>query len=81
MQAIYHWLGNYTLQDILKVIAHSSGGETTFVLSQRLAVLNGKPHQTLVTNDPYTPRNLQNRVQDLSVYDALTKKGGTKVCH
>lgn len=81
LQAIYHWLGNYTLQDILKVIEHSSGGETTFVLSQRLAVLNGKPHQTLVTNDPYTPINLQNRVQDLSVYDALTKKGGTKVCH
>lgn len=78
LKAIYHWLGNYDFKAICSVIENCTGKETPFVLSQRLAVSYGKPHQNIVLDDPYTPESLQNRVQDLSVYDALAKKGESK---
>lgn len=76
LKSIYHWLGNYEMKDISEVIQTRKGQETPFILSQRLAVLHCKTEHILITDDPYTPEVLQNQTQDLSVYDALTKKGG-----
>lgn len=78
LKAIYHWLGNYDLKAICHVIEGRIGNETPFILSQRLAISYGKPHQKPVLDDPYTPESLQNRIQDLSVYDAIAKKGGAR---
>lgn len=80
LKSIYHWLGNYELNQICEVISLRAGQETPYVLSQRLAVLHGCAQRPPITDDPYTPENLQNQTQDLSVYDALMKKGGYKVC-
>ena len=76
LKSIYHWLGNYEMKAISEVIRTRRGQETPFILSQRLAVLHRKTEHVLITDDPYTPDVLQNQTQDLSVYDALMKKGG-----
>ena len=80
LKAIYHWLGNYELNQICEVISLRVGQETPYILSQRLAVLHGCAQRPPIIDDPYTPENLQNQTQDLSVYDALMKKGGHKAC-
>ena len=80
IKTIYHWLGKYAIGDIEKVLACSTGRETTFVLSKHLNMLNGQIEDQQILEDPYTPEGLQGKSQDLSVYDALTVKGGSKVC-
>lgn len=80
LKAIYHWLGNYTLKDIEDIIKCCTGKEDIFELSQHLAILSGKAKELKILEDPYTPDSLKNKVQDLSVYDVLTSKGGSKIC-
>ena len=81
LKSIYHWLSHYEMKDLCEVISGRKGQETPFILSQRLAVLHSKT-PVLITDDPYTPKSLQNQTQDLSVYDALMKKkGGSRRCH
>ena len=81
LKAMYHWLGNYTIADIEQVLACATGKETTFIISKHLSVLNGHVEEPKLLKDPYTPESLQGRFQDLSVYDALTCTGGSKICH
>ena len=74
---IYHWLNNYTIEQISKVLNECTGKETAYVITKKMSTYY--PSETaIIEEDPYTPELYQNHRLDLTIYDELAALGGKK---
>lgn len=78
LQAIFHWCGNYTVNEIEQVLNHLGDEPPIELVTARLALLKplSNPYKDTL-NETYTPPEVRKLTMDLSRYDQLAKGGET----
>ncbi len=76
LQAVFHWCGNYTVNEIEQVLKYLGDEPPVELITARLALLKplSSPYKDTL-NESYTPPEVRKLTMDLSRYDLLAKGG------
>lgn len=75
LQAVYHWCGNYTVQEIGSVLDILGNQSSIDRVTARLMLIKPPNPQQQQLEEPYTPAEIKRMSMDLGRYDFLAKGG------